>query len=133
MVESSDQIAVCDRGIVEQARREEIAVQDGQVEQSCQWPAAKSLLRPISGERTPHDAQRLPEIVVFDVGGRPVEQAAQSADAVVAAVEWTRADQPAILGHKEKEQSVDQHQQMSIEVSFGEPCAGVRIRLHPLP
>ena len=92
MVESRDQIAVCDRGGVEQTLREEVAVQDGQIEQGSQWPAAKGLLWPIGGEHPPDDAQRLPEIVVFDLGGRPVEQAAQPADSVVAAVESTRAD-----------------------------------------
>ena len=117
-------------GVVEQPGHEEVAVQDTQVEQGGQWLAVEGLLRMIVGKHPPDHAQRLPEIVVLDLGGGPVEQATQPADAVVVAVERTRANQAAIFGDQEKEQPVDQHQQMAIEVAFGDRWGGVGICLH---
>lgn len=70
---------------------------------------------------------------MVDLGGGSVEQGAQAAHAVVGAVERTRADQPAILGHQEEQEAVDQHQQLPIEVPLGDPHAGVGVGLDPFP
>jgi hypothetical protein len=88
-------------------RGEEFAVEGGHVQ---------ALGQLVVGEDPPQNAQGLPKIVVAIPGGAGTEQAPQAQDAIVVPVEWVRTDEAALLRHEEEEETVDDAQELAVEV-----------------
>lgn len=111
MPERFEQVAVGDGAGVEVARLEELAVERG-----CAQQPGELLV----GEHFPEDAQTAPEVVVFGVGAAAVDEASEARDAVVLAVERIGADEPAILRNEEEQKTIDQAQELAVELFWGE-------------
>jgi hypothetical protein len=120
--ERAEQIAVGYAGLIKLLFSKEFTVQDRQTEQLRQRLTVVE--RGIIAQHHPEHAQRAPKIVVVGEGVLPFDERAQAGDAVVFAVQWIGADQTALFRNEQKEQTVDQPQELTVKI-------GCTVRRYP--
>src|SRR5579875_3469936 len=101
-----EQVSIGDAGRVDFKLLKQAAVQGGRAQHG-----GKLLI----GEGDPKRLQGAPQVGIFRVGGGPIHQAAKSRHAVVPTIERQVANKPSVFGHQQKEESVDEAQQVAIK------------------
>lgn len=81
----------------------------------------------ILDQQEPEHAERLPEVVLSGEGGPLFEQPTKTGDSVMLAVERIGAQQPTVFRDQQKQEAIDEDQQLAIKPLGSDPLvAGAR-------